>query len=147
MRNSKSLLAAIALVVLVIGACGGGAAPSGTLGPISGDVRISGWSSSPTEDALLQDSINAFMAANPTVKVKWEPIAQDYETVLKTNLAAGTEADVFYADIFWIDSLMKTGKRLPLDDLVAKAAVTKSDFVASLINAFSYNGKVYGIPK
>jgi multiple sugar transport system substrate-binding protein len=87
------------------------------------------------------------MAANPTVKVKWEPIAQDYETVLKTNLAAGTEADVFYADIFWIDSLMKTGKLLALDDLMAKTGTKKEDFVASLINAFSYNGKVYGIPK
>ena len=147
MRNRRSLVAAIAFIALIIGACGGGAAPSGTLGPLSGDIRISGWSSSPTEDALLQDSINAFMAANPNVKVKWEPIAQDYETVLKTNLAAGTEADVFYADIFWIDSLMKTGKLLALDDLMAKSGVKKDDFVPSLINAFSYQGKTYGIPK
>src|SRR3989449_4028779 len=147
MRNSKSLLAAIALVVLVIGACGGGAAPSPTAAALSGEIRISGWSSSPTEDALLTESINAFMAANSGVKVKWEPIAQDYETVLKTNLAAGTEADVFYADIFWIDSLMKTGKLLALDDLMAKSGTKKEDFVSSLINAFSYNGKVYGIPK
>src|SRR3989475_12309572 len=115
MRNRRSLLAVITLLALVIAACGGTPAtttPSGTLGPLSGDVRISGWSSSPTEDALLTDSINAFKAANPGVNVKWEPIAQDYETVLKTNLAAGTEADVFYADIFWIDSLMKTCKLL-----------------------------------
>ncbi len=150
MVNRKSLLSVVALLALVIGACGGTPAatsPSATIGAISGDLRISGWSSSPTEDALLQDSINAFMAANPTVKVKWEPIAQDYETVLKTNLAAGTEADVFYADIFWIDSLMKTGKLLALDDLMAKTGTKKEDFVSSLINAFSYNGKVYGIPK
>ena len=147
MSNRKSLLAVITLFALVIGACGGTATPSGTLGPLSGDVRISGWSSSPTEDALLTDSINAFMAANPTVKVKWEPIAQDYETVLKTNLAAGTEADVFYADIFWIDSLMKTNKLLALDDLMAKSGTKKEDFVPSLINAFSYQGKTYGIPK
>src|SRR5439155_7037199 len=148
--NRKSLLSVVALLALVIGACGGTPAatsPSATIGAISGDLRISGWSSSPTEDALLQDSINAFMAANPTVKVKWEPIAQDYETVLKTNLAAGTEADVFYADIFWIDSLMKTGKLLALDDLMAKTGTKKEDFVSSLINAFTYNGKVYGIPK
>src|SRR5438034_10783825 len=147
MSNRKSLLSVITLFALVIGACGGTATPSGTLGPRSGEIRISGWSSSPTEDALLTDSINAFMTANPTVKVKWEPIAQDYETVLKTNLAAGTEADVFYADIFWIDSLMKTGKLLALDDLMAKSGVKKDDFVPTLINAFSYQGKTYGIPK
>jgi multiple sugar transport system substrate-binding protein len=150
MRIRKASLAISMLVVLVAAACGGTGGtttPSGTLGPLSGDVRISGWSSSPTEDALLNDSINAFMKDNPNVKVKWEPIAQDYETVLKTNLAAGTEADVFYADIFWIDSLMKTGKLLALDDYMAKSGVKKEDFVPTLINAFSYNGKTYGIPK
>jgi multiple sugar transport system substrate-binding protein len=147
MRNGRSLVAVVALVALVIGACGGTATPSGTLGPLSGEIRISGWSSSPTEDALLQDSINAFMSANSSVKVKWEPIAQDYETVLKTNLAASTEADVFYVNLDWADSVMKTGKLLALDDYMSKTGTSKSDFVPSLLNAFSYNGKVYGIPK
>ncbi|MDP9275349.1 MAG: ABC transporter substrate-binding protein [Chloroflexota bacterium] len=149
MKNGKSVLAILALAAIVVAACGSTPAttPAGTLGPLSGDVRISGWSSTPTEDALLTDSIAAFKAANPGVNVKWEPIAQDYETVLKTNLAAGTEADVFYADIFWIDSLMKTGKLLPLDDLMAKSGTKKEDFVPALINAFSYQGKTYGIPK
>ena len=81
------------------------------------------------------------------MNVKWEPIAQDYSTVLKTNLAAGTEADVFYIDVSDIDSLMKTGKLLALDDYMAKTGTSKNDFVSTLINAFSYNGKVYGIPK
>jgi multiple sugar transport system substrate-binding protein len=148
--NRRALLSVISLVALVIAACGSTPAattPSSSATTISGDIRISGWSSSPTEDALLQDSITAFTAANPTVKVKWEPIAQDYETVLKTNLAAGTEADVFYADIFWIDSVMKTGKLLPLDDYMAKTGTKKEDFVPTLINAFAYQGKQYGIPK
>jgi len=147
MKLRKSFLAVVALLSLLVAACGGTAAPSGTLGPLSGDVRISGWSSTPTEDALLTDSINAFKAANPGVNVKWEPIAQDYSTVLKTNLAAGTEADVFYIDVSDIDSLMKTGKLLALDDYMAKTGTSKNDFVSTLINAFSYNGKVYGIPK
>src|SRR5438067_13149101 len=153
MKLRKSLVAIVVLLSLVVAACGGtpgSTTPSGSAGAsaaLSGDIRISGWSSSPTEDALLQDSVNAFMAANPNVKVKWEPIAQDYETVLKTNLAAGTEADVFYADIFWIDSLMKTGKLLALDDYMAKTGTKKEDFVPSLINAFTYQGKTYGIPK
>src|SRR5207237_8067653 len=120
------LVAIVVLLSLVIAACGGtpgSTTPSGSAGAsaaLSGDIRISGWSSSPTEDALLQDSINTFMAANPNVKVKWEPIAQDYEPVLKTNLAAGTEADVFYADIFWIDSFIKKRNPLLLDSLRAQ---------------------------
>ena len=140
---------ALVLIALLISACGGSGSstPTASLGALSGDVRISGWSSSPTEDQLLTDSIKAFVTANPTVNVKWEPIAQDYETVLKTNLAAGAEADVFYADIFWIDSVMKTGKLLALDDYMAKTGVKKDDFVPALINAFTYQNKIYGIPK
>lgn len=148
MGNRKALLAIIALVALVIAACGAAApSPAASPGKIAGEVRISGWSSTPTEDALLTESINAFMVANPDVKVKWEPIAKDYETVLKTNLAASTEADVFYVDIFWADSIMKTGKLLALDDLMAKGGVNKNDYVPSLLNAFTYQSKVYGIPK
>jgi multiple sugar transport system substrate-binding protein len=150
MKNGKSVLAVLALFAILVAACGGTpgtTTPSGTLGALSGEVRISGFSSTPTEDALLTDSINAFMKDNPNVKVKWEPIAKDYDTVLKTNIAAGTEADVFYVDIFWADSIMKTGKLLALDDYMAKTKTNKSEFVTSLLNAFTYNGKVYGIPK
>jgi multiple sugar transport system substrate-binding protein len=146
--NRKALVAIIALVALIVAACGAAApSPGASPGKLAGEIRISGWSSTPTEDALLTESINAFMTANPDVKVKWEPIAKDYETVLKTNLAAGTEADVFYVDIFWADSIMKTGKLLALDDQMTKGGVNKSDYVPSLLNAFTYQGKVYGIPK
>ena len=67
MKNGKSVLAVLALVALLVAACGGTpgtTTPSGTLGALSGDVRISGWSSTPTEDALLTESINAFKAAS-----------------------------------------------------------------------------------
>jgi multiple sugar transport system substrate-binding protein len=42
---------------------------------------------------------------------------------------------------------MKTGKLLALDDLMAKSGVKKEDFVPTLINAFAYQGKQFGIPK
>jgi multiple sugar transport system substrate-binding protein len=153
MPRPSAIFAILGVAALLIGACAPGGtgtpAPGGAGAPaaLSGEVRISGWSSSPAEDKLLTDSIDTFMKANPGVTVKWEPIAKDYETVLKTNLAAGTEADVFYADVFWVDTVMKTGKLLALDEHMQRAGVKKEDFAGPLLNAFSYQGKVYGIPK
>jgi len=40
---------------------------------------------------------------------------------------------------------MKTGKLLALDDLMAKSGVNKTASCPRSSNAFSYNGKVYGI--
>jgi multiple sugar transport system substrate-binding protein len=154
--RSKTLLALVGLAALVVAACGGpsaqpsasaGASGSAGAAALSGNVRVSGWSSSPAEDKLVTDAIDAFMKANPGVKVTWEPIAKDYDTVLKTNIAAGTEADVFYVDINWVGSLMTTGKLMALDDLMSKSKVNRSDFVPSLIDAFSYQSKTYGLPK
>jgi multiple sugar transport system substrate-binding protein len=155
----RTILALGAAFALLLGACGGPAAQptatpaspgvqptaSPTAAALSGEVRVSGWSSSPAEDKLVTDAIDAFMKQNPNVKVKWEPIARDYETVLKTNLAAGTEADVFYVDIFWAESVMRAGRLRALDDLMAKTNTKKEDF--ALVDAFSYQGKVYGLPK
>jgi len=50
-------------------------------------------------------------------------------------------------DIFQFPFFAQQGVMLPLDDLMAKSGVKKEDFIESLINAFTYEGKVYGIPK
>jgi multiple sugar transport system substrate-binding protein len=154
--RQRTILALGAAFALVFAACGAPAAqptatPAGQTatpaGPpqLTGEVRVSGWVSSPAEDKLVTDAIDAFMRANPGIRVKWEPIAKDYETVLKTNLAAGTEADIFYADVFWVQSVMTAGRLMALDDLMKTTNTKKEDF--ALIDAFSYQGKVYGIPK
>lgn len=141
----RSLLALPILVGLVAAACGGPTTPGGGTGALTGEIKVSGWVSSPAEDKLVTDALDAFMKANPGVTAKWEPIAKDYETVLKTNLAAGTEADIFYVDVFWAESIIKAGRLRALDDLMAKTNTKKEDF--ALIDAFSSGGKVYGIPK
>lgn len=145
----RRLLFALPIIAtLILAACGGPAAPGGGgTGKLSGEVRVSGWSSSPAEDKLVTDALDAFMKQNPDVKLKWEPIAKDYETVLKTNLAAGTEADVFYVDVGWFDSVVKSGKLLALDTYMSTTSTKKEDFAKPLLDAFSYQGKVYGIPK
>ncbi|MGQ0600535.1 MAG: ABC transporter substrate-binding protein [Anaerolineales bacterium] len=110
-------------------------------------VRLSGWASSPAETALLESLLYKFSVENPDIVVKYEPITGDYKQALLTSFASGTEPDVFYMDIFWWQELAKNEVLLPLDDLMAGAGTDKADFIPALIDAFTFDGKVYGIPK
>lgn len=110
-------------------------------------VRLSGWASSPEETALLQGLLLDFTAANPDIVVKYEPITGDYWQQLKTSIASGVEPDVFYMDIFQYPAFAKDDVLLPMDDLMAGEGMKRDDFIPSLIDAFSTDGKTYGIPK
>jgi multiple sugar transport system substrate-binding protein len=111
------------------------------------EVRLSGWASSPSETALLQSLLYQFSVANPDIVVKYEPITGDYRQALLTAIASGTEPDVFYVDIAYFQEFAKNDVLLPLNDLMAATGTTTDMFIPSLIDAFSYNGQVYGIPK
>jgi len=110
-------------------------------------VRLSGWASSPSETALLESLLYKFSVENPDILVKYEPITGDYRQAMLTAIAAGTEPDVFYVDIAYFQEFAKNGVLLSLDDLMASTGTTKDMFIPSLMNAFTYDGKVYGIPK
>lgn len=110
-------------------------------------VRLSGWASSPAETALLESLLYKFSVENPGITVKYEPITGDYKPALLTAFASGTEPDIFYMDIFWWQELAKSEVLLPLDDLMAGTGTEKADFIPALIDAFTFDGQVYGIPK
>ena len=78
----------------------------------------------------------------------YEPIVDDFQKNLINSLSAGTAGDLFYMDIFWAEYIIKAGQVEPLDDYLAKSTViSKDDIIPSLLNAFSFDGKAYGIPK
>ncbi|MBL8058676.1 MAG: ABC transporter substrate-binding protein [Anaerolineales bacterium] len=110
-------------------------------------IRLSGWASSPSETALLESLLYKFSVANPDIIVKYEPITGDYKQALLTAIASGTEPDVFYMDVAWWQELAKNEVLLPLDDLMAGTGTQKADFIPALLDAFTFDGKVYGIPK
>ncbi len=111
------------------------------------EVRLSGWVSSPSETALLESLLYKFSVAHPDIVVKYEPITGDYKAALLTAIASGTEPDIFYVDVAYFQEFASSDVLMPLDDLMAKSGVKQADFVPTLINAFTFNGKVYGIPK
>lgn len=110
-------------------------------------VRLSGWVSSPAETALLESLLYKFSVENPDILVKYEPITGDYKQALLTGIASGTEPDIYYMDIFWWQELAKNDVLLPMDEMMAASGVKREEFIPALMDAFTYEGKTYGIPK
>jgi len=99
----------------------------------------------------VEELINLFVVpelADKGITAIYEPIVDDFQANLINSLSAGTAGDLFYMDIFWAEYIIKAGQVEPLDDYLAKSTViSKDDIIPSLLNAFSFDGKAYGIPK
>lgn len=163
MKSLFKLVALLVVSIMVLAACGGNVpatVPPAVVQTVTvketqivevpaeqTEVRLSGWVSSPAETALLESLLYKFSVANPDILVKYEPITGDYRQALLTAIASGTEPDVFYMDIFWWQELARNDTILPLDELMASTGTNKEDFIPSLVDAFTFDGKVYGIPK
>lgn len=108
-------------------------------------ITLSGWSNL-LEKQLLQQVVKEFEALNPTIKVRYDAIADEYMDVLKTRLIGETAADVFYLDALEAPGLISPGVLEPLNDYI-KADFDLQDFTPNLLNAFVRDGVIYGLPK
>ena len=111
------------------------------------EVRLSGWTASPEEENLLRSLLYECSLKNPDILVKYEPIPADYWPKIKTMVGSGTEPDIYYMDIFQFPFFAQQDVLLPLDDFMAAEGISRDEFLDTLINAFTFNGKTYGIPK
>jgi multiple sugar transport system substrate-binding protein len=173
----RRFLATAATIVLIAGACsssgssaspaGGGSstAPSVTAGgsggpsgapsgggfdpkTISGTAVLSGWQSSDAENKALQDTVAAFQAAYPNIKVDYKVIAGDYPTVMATNFASKNVPDLFYVDASYAQQWSEGTFLEPLDDDIAKQGFDTSTFFPGYLSVFKgSDGKTYGLPK
>lgn len=109
-------------------------------------VRISGWGGPDIAivSGLLKEVVQPKLDKEG-IRVVYEPIEGDYTQWLFNALSAGTAPDLFYVDIFWSESLFATGRVEPLDSYFSKQEV--GEFLPNLVQAFTYRGKLYGIPK
>ena len=111
-------------------------------------LTVSGWTSTPAEDALVQKNLQNFEALHPNIKLKWSPITGDYPTKMRANVASNTVADVFYLQPSMSSEYISSGKLLNLSPYMAKSGVNASDYYSALINPFTCtSGQVYGLPK
>ena len=109
-------------------------------------IVFSGWGDE-TEQQIYRDSIERFAEVCPGVTVDYQPIPADFQTKLKASMAGGTAADVFYVDDQLMTAFAPTGQLLPLDDYLAQAGASRSDFIPALLSIFTREGVTNALPK
>lgn len=89
-----------------------------------------------------------FEKENPGVKTKYEPISgQGYFEKIQTQLAGGTEPDIFFMRDFEMPIFVQKGAILALDEFIQNdKEFDINDFHKILIDSYSMNGKIYGLP-
>lgn len=138
MRHIRALLFSAALVLLTLSAA--------AQEPVT--VKISTWAGA-GEAAELQVSIDEVNAENTDFQIVQEPIPGDYYTTVKTQLAGGTGAD-----LYWMDqnnmALAAEGIFLPLDECLAGSeplsAGDLSDYFPGILAVNQFEGQTYGLP-
>ena len=120
-----------------------------TAAPETGSItlNVAGATSSPAEDALVQQNLHKFTQAHPNIKVNWTGLA-DYPTKMRANISSGNVPDVFYVQPQMGSEYINAGKLLNLSPYMAKDGVKTGDYYEALMSPFTCKGgQVYGIPK
>jgi ABC-type glycerol-3-phosphate transport system substrate-binding protein len=85
---------------------------------------------------------------HPAAQVSFESLTGGYYAVLKTRVAGGQYADVYYAHTsnMAYQNFANGGTALPIDDMIATNKVDLSQWYPQGIAALKLNGKMYGLP-
>jgi len=142
MRTKLGLLLVLAALCAIVAT-----AQAGTRTAKATTVTLSGWSSGPDEDALLQQVVNKFNQTHPSIKIDYSVINGDYSTAMTARFAAHNPPDVFYVDSSLAETWAQQGVLQPLDSYIKSSKYNTKAFYPSLLAAFKVGGKTYGFPK
>lgn len=115
-------------------------------GPVT--ITISTWAGV-EEAAELQLILDEINATTDAYQIVHEPIPADYYTVVQTQLAGGTGADMY-----WMDqnnmALASEGVFMGLSECLSTAAPNTAgdvdDYFPSILDTATFDGEVYGLP-
>jgi len=143
---SRRTLAPVAAgLVLALGACAQGSATKSDDSPSSGGkttVRYMNFSANGGHEKDLDTIKAAFEKANPDITVQIETAPyDDYFTKLQTAVAGGTVSDAFELNYENFVTYSSNGSLAELKD------VDPAPYKPSLIEAFTADGKQYGLPE
>ncbi|MDD7306236.1 MAG: sugar ABC transporter substrate-binding protein [Peptoniphilaceae bacterium] len=147
MKHLK-LLAAIGLC-LTITACGSKKEDTGSQQATTDDsnaVRIAMWDTN--QEKVMKEIVKDFEKANPDIKVQIEMATyKDHFTKLETQSSGSVMPDIFFMNGPNFIKFASNNVLEPLDDLVKSGDIDIKSFPQSLVDLYTYDGKIYGIPK
>ena len=109
-------------------------------------ITLAHWSSSPVELKGIRATITAFEKRNPGIAVK-EINLDPYPEGMLARFAARKPPDIFYVDSNVFPDWVSQGVLEPINSWMAKAHMSTKPFYPRLLSAFTWKGKLYGLPK
>ncbi|MBK9735068.1 MAG: ABC transporter substrate-binding protein [Saprospiraceae bacterium] len=111
-------------------------------------IRFSSWQSNPSEKRLTDSLLSTFTKKYPDSKVKFELIPGNYSEKIQLMLGTHSAPQIFYIKDWLAPSYLRYDVLQPLDDFILQdTTFDKNDFYPQFLEAFTKNGKLYGIPK
>ena len=122
------------------------APPSVVAERASGEVRLAGAGDAIGQE-IIQAQLDGFSAMYPNISVTFENIPAEYLVQIQTAIAAGNAADVFFVQNEFAQDFMSRDVLLPIDDYMAEDGITADMYYEPLINAYTWQDQLYGLPK
>ena len=140
-RWTAGAMVALAAAALLTG-CSAGSSGSDQGGDVTLTYGV--WS----QDATMQQLVDKFESENPgiTVNLQVNPWTE-YWTKLQVGAQSGTAPDAFWmlGDRFQVYA--SNDQLLPLGDAIKDAGIDTSVYPKALVDLFTYDGQLYGLPK
>jgi len=137
----------LTVVMMLVGlvACGGGGSSSSSS---NGVVNLTYALWDQVEQVGYQQSVDQFMKLHPNIHVTIEQTPwASYWQKLSTEFAAGNAPDVFWDHLAYYPQFVQQGQLMNLSPLIKQSNIDMSQYYQTLVNEWSYQGNVYGLPK
>lgn len=109
-------------------------------------VRIAMWDTN--QEKVMKEIVADFEKENPDIKVQIEMASfKDHFTKLETQSSGSVMPDIFFMNGPNFIKFASNNVLEPIDDLVENKEIDLSNIPESLIDLYTYEGKLYGLPK
>ncbi|MDU3136094.1 MAG: sugar ABC transporter substrate-binding protein [Anaerococcus prevotii] len=148
MRTIKKMLFAVAAATMLTG-CGGNESKDNADGGNNNGksvVRMAMWN--PDQIEVMKEIEKNYEEKNPDIDIQIEETTfKDHFTKLETQSQGKVMPDIFTMNGPNFVKFASNGVLEPLDDHMDKLNFKKEDFPVGLIDLYTYEDKLYGIPK